>query len=209
MSEREDRCLSCLKGHLAGSPRLCDEYRMLGAVNAILSLYDINPTVVLLRRAENPFDPWSGDLCLPGGRVEAGETVLETVYRETFEEVHLTPKDYDVIGFLPPAASRSVPGVCVVPAVSVRASGILPRIGPEATSLYYLNLIGDIAVVERFLPKGRRVVSGYGLGLAEVVWGLTYRILGELVSLLRRCARACGYGCAGRTPKGTSAAGGR
>jgi 8-oxo-dGTP pyrophosphatase MutT (NUDIX family) len=44
---------------------------------------------VMLRRAERAGDPWSGDVCLPGGRVEEGESDLEAAVRETEEECGL------------------------------------------------------------------------------------------------------------------------
>ena len=38
-----------------------------------------------------------GEMCFPGGRVEAGETPVETAVRETCEELGLRPEDIEVI----------------------------------------------------------------------------------------------------------------
>ena len=38
-----------------------------------------------------------GEMCFPGGRVEAGETPVETAVRETCEELGLKPEDIEVI----------------------------------------------------------------------------------------------------------------
>jgi len=43
--------------------------------------------ILLIRRAINERDPWSGDVALPGGKVEAGETDFEAAIRECKEEV--------------------------------------------------------------------------------------------------------------------------
>lgn len=43
--------------------------------------------LLLIRRAVSERDPWSGDVALPGGKVEAGETDLEAAIRECKEEV--------------------------------------------------------------------------------------------------------------------------
>ncbi|CAM9721356.1 unnamed protein product [Discosporangium mesarthrocarpum] len=43
--------------------------------------------ILLIRRARNPRDPWSGHVALPGGRQDIGETDLETAVRECKEEV--------------------------------------------------------------------------------------------------------------------------
>jgi len=45
--------------------------------------------ILLIRRAVNERDPWSGDVALPGGKVEAGETDFEATIRECKEEVSL------------------------------------------------------------------------------------------------------------------------
>ena len=37
-----------------------------------------------------------GEICFPGGRVEAGETLAETAVRETCEELGLNPADIEV-----------------------------------------------------------------------------------------------------------------
>lgn len=46
-----------------------------------------SPSVLLLKRAKNKNDPWSGQWAFPGGKWEAGDTdLVDTSIRETFEE---------------------------------------------------------------------------------------------------------------------------
>lgn len=48
------------------------------------------PALLVIRRAANPKDPWSGHFSLPGGRREPADAdLLATCMRETFEEVGL------------------------------------------------------------------------------------------------------------------------
>lgn len=49
----------------------------------------IGGELVILRRDDKPDIPWPNHLDLPGGECEPGETVAETVLRETFEEIGL------------------------------------------------------------------------------------------------------------------------
>lgn len=58
--------------------------------------------LLLIKRAENPRDRWSGDIALPGGRQEVGETDLDTAIRETHEEVGmaLTKGGFEFLGQL-------------------------------------------------------------------------------------------------------------
>lgn len=57
------------------------------AAVALIRTRGQDPEYLLLRRAANPQDPWSGHFALPGGRWEKGDKdLLETCIRETFEE---------------------------------------------------------------------------------------------------------------------------
>ena len=57
-------------------------------VKAAVALITVgeDPHILLVRRADNPKDPWSGHWALPGGRREEGESPLETCIRECAEE---------------------------------------------------------------------------------------------------------------------------
>ena len=68
-----------------------------------------NDSLLILRRAEHPLDPWSGHYALPGGRHEAGETLLECAIRECLEECGLELTEANLIKELPvETAGRNV-----------------------------------------------------------------------------------------------------
>ena len=57
------------------------------AAVALIRVSGADPEYLLLRRAANPKDPWSGHFALPGGRREPSDRDLfETCVRETREE---------------------------------------------------------------------------------------------------------------------------
>lgn len=69
---------------------------MTGFKGAKLILF-LGDRLVILRRDDKPDIPWPNHLDLPGGECEPGETVAQTVLRETFEEIGLTLTEDDLI----------------------------------------------------------------------------------------------------------------
>jgi 8-oxo-dGTP pyrophosphatase MutT (NUDIX family) len=68
--------------------RIEENPRRRAAVAMILAPHESGPQVLLIRRAENPRDPWSGHMAFPGGGAEEADAGLDaTAARETAEEV--------------------------------------------------------------------------------------------------------------------------
>src|SRR5688572_8426294 len=64
--------------------------------------------LLLIQRAEDPRDPWSGHMALPRGRrgpVDQG--LLATAMRETWGEVGVRLGQEHLLGELPPTRTRS------------------------------------------------------------------------------------------------------
>jgi ADP-ribose pyrophosphatase len=73
-------------------------YHVNPAVGAGAILLDAAEQILLLRRAN---DPDKGKLGLPGGFVDAGESVEEALRREIREETGLTADHFDYVGSWP------------------------------------------------------------------------------------------------------------
>jgi 8-oxo-dGTP pyrophosphatase MutT (NUDIX family) len=75
------------------APRPDEEGVPLGkkaAVAAVLRDGAEGAELLFIRRAEHPRDPWSGQMALPGGRVDPGDgSPFDAAVRETLEEVGL------------------------------------------------------------------------------------------------------------------------
>ncbi len=144
--------------------------------------------VLLGKRVRRSEDPWSGQIAFPGGhRHPEDPSLLETALRETREEVNLDLRDRaEILGHLAPRSPGNVPTMLVVPFVARAAASLEPRPGPEMEDVFWAPLAelppswGQTTVATRI---GELRVPAY-LWRGRVVWGLTYRILEELLVLV-------------------------
>lgn len=69
--------------------------------SVLLLLFEENEElmVCLIKRPRHmKYHP--GQIALPGGRIEKGETALETAFRETFEEIGIPKEEIEIVGSL-------------------------------------------------------------------------------------------------------------
>jgi 8-oxo-dGTP pyrophosphatase MutT (NUDIX family) len=150
--------------------------------------------LLLILRAEFEGDPWSGNIGLPGGHRDPGDTSLEdAVVRETREEIGIDLEHTGrIIGRLSEVRpmSADIPGIMVVPYVAVVRPDVPVTPGPEVAEAFWVplarlrqpDLWGEATVTVR---GGPRQVLCFRHG-KHIVWGLTERILRELLELLTR-----------------------
>ncbi|HVP23377.1 MAG TPA: CoA pyrophosphatase [Conexivisphaerales archaeon] len=183
-----DELLSLLRARL--SP-MDDAPRFLGSDHAsvviLLTLRTGSPEVLFAKRAENPNDPWSGQIAFPGGRSkEVDATLARTACREFFEETYVDIcKRAEMLGFLQTVRPRNRPSVTVTPFVAYSDRKFVFTPSREVTEVFWAPLLGltekpvDVEVsgaVLRGVPAF--VYEGH------VVWGLTAHIVRSLLDLL-------------------------
>jgi 8-oxo-dGTP pyrophosphatase MutT (NUDIX family) len=148
---------------------------------------DAQPVVLLTKRA-SALPNHAGQVSLPGGAVDPGETMEEAALREAEEEVGLDRASVRVIGRLTPL-HIPVSGFVLHPVVGV--AGVRPDMRPEPGEV---DRIIEAPVAELLDPtRHRRVnrsIGAYDFEMpyfdldGEQVWGATAMVLAEFAAVL-------------------------
>ncbi len=168
-----------------------DNQTRLAAVAAILRVTD-QPELLFIKRAEAIGDPWSGHMAFPGGRHETVDhTLRETAIRETREETSIDLLAHgQLLGVLDDLAPRSprLPRINIRPYVAVVRPDVV-IVPSHEVALHFWVPIGSLGAPEMQTEhemefEGSRLrFPGYRVG-PHVAWGLTERIVRQLLGLL-------------------------
>lgn len=149
--------------------------------------------VLFIKRAEHDRDPWSGHMAFPGGRVEAADAdALAAARRETREEVQIDlTANAELIASLDDlqavARGRRMPLVITPFAFELQAR-VEPRANHEVEAIVWVTgeELRDQANWST-LPyefEGKTYTLPCIRVRERVIWGLTYRMLMGLFSIL-------------------------
>lgn len=149
-------------------------------------------SILLIRRADRPGDPWSGHMALPGGRrAAADQDLLATAIRETREELGLELSRRGFVGSLDDVVPRTpvLPPVAVRPFVFVLPDRLPLTLNHEVAAARW------VCLDELQHPEHRHLVTLEVAGSTRqvpafrldegIVWGMTERILADLIEQFR------------------------
>jgi 8-oxo-dGTP pyrophosphatase MutT (NUDIX family) len=161
------------------------------AVAAVFRVVETQPELLFIKRADREGDPWSGHMAFPGGRHEPGDMSLEhTAIRETLEELALDLTAGRVLGRLDALAPRSaeLPPIVIRPFVAVVPPDVIFTPSDEVAATFWVPLHAlrhDEARAEHVITINGSRAHFPGFRVHEhIVWGLTERIVRQLLPML-------------------------
>lgn len=139
---------------------------------------------LLVKRAVRTGDPWSGDWAMPGGKWKEGDANLyECIRREVMEETSIDISTLEPLGWLPPRSPRVRPELKIMPLILLSDDRLDVMLNDELTDYCWAPLqalIPEKRIVNT--PRGEALTDVFLLDKNEFVWGLTARIIQEIIN---------------------------
>jgi 8-oxo-dGTP pyrophosphatase MutT (NUDIX family) len=179
-----------------GAPTSPEGIGAWAAVAVILRAVEQGAELLFIRRVERNSDTWSGQVALPGGRQdESDPSLLETAVRETWEEIGVDLGVGARLGVLDDVAPRTpvLPPIAVRPFVFAVPAETAATGGAEVAEAFWvpLDLLCDRSRrVETPVDAGGVVMTVQAIRYGEhVIWGMTHRIVLQIVARLEADGR--------------------
>ena len=154
------------------------------AVVLLLRASDQEFQVLVVKRAEKSTDPWSGQTAFPGGKRDPKDRNLkETAVRETLEETSINLfEGCRFLGSMNPVRSTQRPEMRILPFVVLQEKEQNIKLNEELTE-YFWTPLKELVHCKGSVKYRCEEHPAYIIG-NNIIWGLTYRILHNLLSLL-------------------------
>jgi len=162
--------------------------RSRAAVALILAERPVGLQLLLLERAADERDPWSGHLAFPGGRLEPGESQRQAAERETREEAGIDLTTARYLGRLADCVGAHQPVRIACFAYGFGDVPLTVTINHESRDAFWVNL-ADLADQRRHITtqvnfRDSSIVTP-AIQLPQtgkpVLWGITYRLVMQLL----------------------------
>ena len=128
-----------------------------------------------------------GQISLPGGSNEKGESLLETALRETEEEIGVNKNEISILGQITPLFIP-VTGFMMTPFIGFTSKEPIIKLDSmeveELFSVNILDLINNDKLIKHRQLNGRDVTIPYFNLNNQQVWGATSMVLSEFKDML-------------------------
>lgn len=155
------------------------------AVALLLQVAGQDLRALLVKRAVNPIDSWSGHMALPGGKRDVEDRDLkETVIREVLEEININVLDRcRFLGVLPPQRSKRRPEWNILRFVILLEQKPSIRVNEREVKKFIWVSLKELVQNEGIVTLSFGERPSYIVG-KYVIWGLTYNILHNFIYVL-------------------------
>lgn len=162
------------------------------AVALIISDDPAGPRLLFMKRTENEDDPWSGNICFPGGKVEDGDGEPRlAAERETLEEVGLDLRNARFLGRLSDIAGARIPVHVSCFVYETAETGPFRLMDDEVQDAFWVpfaDLTDPARHGEKVVRFDGQVMVRPGISLPQpgepVLWGLTYQLVMDFLRLV-------------------------
>lgn len=154
-----------------------EEQNASAAVALLLNSVHTHITVLFVKRVNNPADPWSGQMALPGGKQELDDQNLkDTVIRETAEETGINLEECQFLGVLEAVTSAPRPDMKILPFVILCEHEPIITLNEKELEGFFWISLNDLIYNRGTIDFGFGEFPAYIVG-DTIIWGLTYRIM--------------------------------
>ncbi len=144
--------------------------------------------LLLVKRVENPSDPWSGQMALPGGKREPKDKdIKDTVMRETMEETGIKLDECRFLGVLTAISSKPKPEIKVLPFIVLLENEPKLKLNKEELESFILVPFEEIVQSKGTVKFSFGNVPAYIFADA-IVWGVTYRIISKFIQAVEKAS---------------------
>lgn len=164
-----------------------NDSRRLKSSSVLLLLFPENNDLILcLIKRPATMKHHAGQVALPGGQIDPGETAIETALRETWEEIGVPPGNVKILGALS-ELFVDVSGFIIRPFVGWLDEKPQFSLNPlEVEKILLFPLIGcrnALQETELETVTGRLTVPCFPFE-GEIIWGATAMIISEFYDML-------------------------
>lgn len=161
------------------------------AVALVLNEHSADLHLLLIHRSNHPSDPWSGNIGLPGGKIEPSDSSpRHAAERETLEEIGLELAKARYLGFLTEIIGANLPVrvACFVYCLNGGRPDL--RLSNEVQDAFWVSLEElsspeNQTSAEVIFDGIKRSVPGIDLNSPDkpIIWGITHRLIQQFLSL--------------------------
>jgi 8-oxo-dGTP pyrophosphatase MutT (NUDIX family) len=184
------RNINDIKNNLKNYNRIILPQTLRCASVLIIFLHDKNDIKIILTKRNKNLKNHSGEISFPGGMQDNNETLLDTAFRETFEEIGINKEKIEIIGTIDDEISlsghRVTPFVGIIDTDKVKINFNINKEEVEKLFLIPISHFYDKRFhwTEDWIRKATHKKVFFYRYENDIIWGLTGRIISKLINLL-------------------------